>query len=91
MQRRITGDEASLSKLLYGDTETDEELNDGQNKSVEEYQKAMYTDRNAGIAKKAESCIEGGKSVFFAVATAHFLGDDGIVKLLTDKGYNTIF
>lgn len=83
----ISGDEAKLQKLALDETELDDSLPEDQKKAVTEYKKAMYTDRNLGMAEKAESFIKDGKSVFFAVGTAHFIGDDGIVKLLSDKGY----
>ena len=34
-----------------------------------------------------ESYLKSGDTVFFAVGAAHMLGDGGLVKLLTDKGY----
>ena len=83
----LSGDEAQLKELALDETELDDGMTDEQQNAVKEYKKAMYTDRNSGMAEKAESFIEDGKSVFFAVGTAHFLGDDGIVKLLSDKGY----
>ena len=83
----LSGDEAELKELALDETELDDGMTDEQQNAVKEYKKAMYTDRNSGMAEKAESFIKDGKSVFFAVGTAHFLGDDGIVKLLSDKGY----
>ena len=83
----LSGDEAQLKELALDETELDDGMTDEQQNAVKEYKKAMYTDRNSGMAEKAESFIKDGKSVFFAGGTAHFLGDDGIVKLLSDKGY----
>ena len=83
----LSGDEAQLKELALDETELDDGMTNEQQKAVKEYKKAMYTDRNLGMAEKAERFIKGGKSVFFAVGTAHFMGDDGIVKLLSDKGY----
>ena len=47
----------------------------------------MITDRNIGMAEKADRWLEDGKSVFFAVGAGHMINDEGVVKLLADKGY----
>lgn len=52
-----------------------------------EYWKAMFTDRNIGMADFCADALDSGKEVFVIVGLAHFLGDDGIVALLTDLGY----
>lgn len=55
----------------------------------EEYNKAMLTDRNIGMADKIDGYLKNGKGeeYFIVVGAAHYLGDNGIVKLLEDKGY----
>ncbi|WP_405155078.1 TraB/GumN family protein [Paenibacillus sp. FSL K6-0108] len=55
----------------------------------EEYNKAMLTDRNVGMANKIDGYLKNGKGeeYFIVVGAAHYLGDKGIVKLLEDKGY----
>ncbi|CAI6084172.1 hypothetical protein PAECIP112173_04202 [Paenibacillus sp. JJ-100] len=55
----------------------------------EEYNKAMLTDRNNGMADKIDGYLKNGKGeeYFIVVGAAHYLGDNGIVKLLEDKGY----
>ncbi len=84
----IAGDEDKLSDEMEGETEDDdEELTPEQQKLLDDYRKKMYDDRNDGMAKKAVEYLESGKNVFFTAGTAHFLGDKGIVKQLTDKGY----
>lgn len=47
----------------------------------------MLTDRNKGMADKAEEYMNDGKKVFFMAGAAHMYGDDGIVQLLKDRGY----
>ncbi|MEC0105594.1 TraB/GumN family protein [Paenibacillus taichungensis] len=58
----------------------------------EEYNKAMLTDRNVGMADKIDGYLRNGKGeeYFIVVGAAHYLGDHGIVKLLKDKGYTVI-
>lgn len=80
----LSGDAAKLEELTDDDYSW---LSDDQKKLLEEYQKAMYTGRNLGMAGKAEELLKSGKNVFFSVSTSHFLGDDGIIKLLESKGY----
>ena len=84
----LAGDEDKLNDELEGETEEDdEELTPEQQKLLDDYQKKMYDDRNDGMVKKAVEYLDSGKNVFFTAGTAHFLGDKGIVKQLTDKGY----
>lgn len=51
------------------------------------YNEAMLTNRNIGMADKAEEYMNDGKKVFFMVGAAHMYGDDGIVSLLQQRGY----
>ncbi|TLS51241.1 polysaccharide biosynthesis protein GumN [Paenibacillus antri] len=71
------GDEAALLELTEA-MATDEE-----------YRKAMLTDRNIGMADKIAEYLENPEEADYLVVlgAAHFLGEDGIVKLLEDKGY----
>lgn len=54
---------------------------------LDEYNKAMLIDRNIGMADKAEEYLQDGKNCFYVVGAAHMIGDDGIVKLLEQRGY----
>ena len=65
----------------------DEEIPDEYKEDYEKFSKAMLTDRNKGMADKAEEYMNDGKKVFFMVGAAHMYGDDGIVQLLKDRGY----
>lgn len=68
------------------DTDEDE-IPDEYKEDYEKFSKAMLTDRNKGMADKAEEYMNNGKKVFFMVGAAHMYGDDGIVQLLKDRGY----
>jgi uncharacterized protein YbaP (TraB family) len=57
---------------------------------AKEFNDAMITNRNIGMADKAEEYMADGKSVFFAVGAAHMIGDGGIVDLLTERGYDVM-
>ncbi|MCI3920613.1 TraB/GumN family protein [Paenibacillus sp. TRM 82003] len=54
-----------------------------------EYRKAMLTDRNAAMVEKIVSYLENPEEADYliAIGAAHFPGDDGIVKLLEERGY----
>ncbi|NGZ77435.1 TraB/GumN family protein [Saccharibacillus alkalitolerans] len=54
-----------------------------------EYYKALLTDRNVGMADKIDGYLKSGKAeeYFIVVGAAHYPGNEGILKLLKDKGY----
>lgn len=79
----LSGDEKALIKALASD-ESDEDV---PAELLEEYQKAMVTDRNIGMADKAEEYLAGGGTGFYIVGLAHVIGDGGIIDLLTQRGY----
>ncbi|MBR4762008.1 MAG: TraB/GumN family protein [Clostridia bacterium] len=90
--------EAVLNELynawLIGDAqkiiESDEyyDLTEEEQRIVDDFDNELLTKRNLNMAKKAKEYINSGKTVFFAVGTMHFLGDDGIVALLEQEGYS---
>lgn len=49
-------------------------------------EKAMLTDRNKNWAEKMPEIMKK-ESSFFAVGSAHLMGENGIIKLLRSKGY----
>lgn len=84
----LRGDTDALEEFILGsEDEQEQDLTDDQIALIEEYNRKMGEERNLGMADKAESYLKSGKTVFFAVGAAHMLGDAGLVKLLTDKGY----
>ena len=90
--------EAVLNELynawLIGDAqkiiESDEyyDLTEEEQRIVDDFDNELLTKRNLNMVKKAKEYINSGKTVFFAVGTMHFLGDDGIVALLEQEGYS---
>ncbi|WP_440115998.1 TraB/GumN family protein [Paenibacillus sp. QZ-Y1] len=54
-----------------------------------EYNKAMLIDRNIGMADKIDGYLKSDKKeeYFIVVGAGHFLGKDGVIQLLKDKGY----
>lgn len=69
--------------LEKSSSNTDEETE----KYNKEYNDKVLTQRNIGMAKKAESYIDNGEKVFVLVGAMHFYGDEGILKLMTKDGY----
>ena len=72
----LTGDTKALDKLLL--------------ESFREYplmHKKFLTDRNRTWMPKLEKLLSGGKDVLVVVGAGHMIGKDGVVDLLTAKGY----
>ncbi len=84
-QTWLRGNEEEISQLMADDEDTG--MTPEEKQLEEDYHKAMITDRNIGMAEKADRWLEDGKSVFFAVGAGHMINDEGVVKLLADKGY----
>lgn len=85
-------EEVDIAKNLFnayktGDIEFIEESNNKMKNDSPEYYKIMLTDRNIGMTNKIDELIKDGKKHTVAVGSAHFIGDDGILKLLEEKGY----
>ncbi|SMF90971.1 hypothetical protein SAMN05661091_5307 [Paenibacillus uliginis N3/975] len=57
-----------------------------------EYNKAMLVDRNIGMADKIDGYLKSDKKdeYFIVVGAAHYLGKDGVIQLLRDKGYTVV-
>ena len=79
---------------LKGDIETileeDEEIDEVPEELEADYEKYnldMLTNRNKEMAIKAKQGLEEGKNIFLVVGTAHIIGDDGLVALLSNEGY----
>ncbi|WP_159462021.1 TraB/GumN family protein [Salirhabdus sp. Marseille-P4669] len=76
-----SGDEEGLSQYLF--SEEAETVED------EEFMKVMLDDRNVGMTDKIEGFLtEGEGEVYFViVGAAHYFGEQGIIKLLEERGY----
>lgn len=88
------GDEAALRQAINEEVDpstlTDEELAEYEQQLPleEEYDKAMSTDRNAGMLDVAVEYLESGDVVFYAVGLAHLIDDtNGLVEALRQAGY----
>ena len=75
----LKGDLKELKKIIQEDTsepETEEE---------KQYLQAIYDDRNIKMANKVEEFLTNNDKVFMVVGSAHVIGNNGIIDLLTDK------
>ncbi len=63
------------------------EISDELQAMIDNYNKQLLDDRNAGMIEKAKDMIDGGQNVFYVVGAAHFYGETGILKGLEDAGY----
>lgn len=75
------GDESELAALVIPDE--DEIVTDADR----EYWNAMITERNNGMTDFCIDALESGEEAFIVVGLAHFLGEEGIVNQLREKGY----
>lgn len=78
------GDATELTQALL---ENAEDLPEDEKALHQEYNNAILTKRNAVMVEAARKHLRAGKTVFFAVGTAHLLGEDGMVESLLKLGY----
>lgn len=85
----LKGDENALNELIENDYSDPEflALPEDLQENLKAYNKAMYEDRNNGMAAGMMECIEKGNVTLCIVGTAHYLGETGAVKQLQDAGY----
>ena len=76
IQAYINGDEAYMNEQATKMKELDEN-----------YYNKMLKDRNLGMVNKSEEIFNKEGTHIVAVGALHFFGEDGIVKLLEDRGY----
>lgn len=81
-----TGDVEKLGEEEVDD-DLEIEISDELEAIIENYNKQLMDDRNAGMIEKAKQMLENGDNVFYVVGAAHFIGDTGIIKGLEDAGY----
>ena len=80
----LRGDEAAIEEMLKIDyTGAPEE----QVKLFTDYNKTMITDRNVGMANKAEEYMADGGTGFYIVGLAHVAGKGALAELLRGRGY----
>ncbi|WP_139906020.1 TraB/GumN family protein [Clostridium thermarum] len=73
-----SGDESAMLKAL------------GEEDRSTNYYKKMILDRNINMTSKIEGYLNTGDTYFVVAGLAHLIGEDGIVKMLQDKGYTVI-
>jgi len=81
-----TGDDETIQRLLINSddiaqAELGPEISDQMINS-------MYTQRRLLMADRAEEFMAEGKKVFFVVGASHLLGDNNVIELLTERGYD---
>lgn len=78
-----------ISSWRDGQVETLEEILVAQSEDPEmqAVNEAMIDDRNHAMAEKIAAMIEAGETPFVVVGALHLVGDEGVVRLLEDAGY----
>jgi uncharacterized protein YbaP (TraB family) len=72
----LSGDVAKMDGIIRQASRTPEAIN-----------KAMLADRNPHMADIAEQLLKGKEQGFVIVGAAHLVGRDGVVDILTRRGY----
>jgi len=80
----VSGDEADIEEMLKLDYTG---LSEKEEKLCREYKKVMLSDRNLGMADRAEEYLAEGGTGFYVVGAAHIVGEGALVELLRDRGY----
>jgi len=78
-----------ISSWRDGQVETLEEILVAQSEDPEmqAVNEAMIDDRNHAMAEKIAAMLEAGETPFVVVGALHLVGDEGVVRLLKDAGY----
>lgn len=79
------GDISDLEQKLFESDNSD--LTDDQIKMVDNYNKALITDRNYGMVRALEQYMSENKNVFCVVGLGHVIGNEGIITLMEKNGY----
>lgn len=85
----LAGDREALEGMIASDY-TDPEflaLEEDLQENIKAYNKAMYEERNDGMAAGMKECIEHGGTTLCIVGTAHYIGEKGVVEQLRAAGY----
>ncbi len=51
------------------------------------HQRYMLHERNANMARRMDSILQSGKSMFSGIGAAHLAGEKGVIEMMRDKGY----
>ncbi len=73
------GDTVTMEQILFEENEEDEEYDLLQERLIDE--------RNFQMLTKIEDYLEDDEIYFVVVGAGHLIGDNGIIKLLIQKGY----
>ena len=82
-----TGNAADLEKYGSEDIDVDDTYTEQQKAYIEDYNNKIVTERNKTMTDKAIEYFNNNQDVFFMVGTLHIIGEDGIAKQLSDKGF----
>lgn len=78
----------SLDAWRTGDLESiEEEMIGPMKKAAPDAYKTLIVDRNANWVSQIEKIMAGSDDLFIAAGAGHFIGEDGVVEMLKDKGY----
>ncbi len=82
------GDLEDFEKTFTKKT-TQEGVSEKEKALLDEYNNKLWTVRDAEMTDKIESLLNGekGKTYFVVVGSGHYIGEDGVIQNLKNKGY----
>lgn len=81
------GDSDKLLEFSDEEIETDETYTKEQIDLINDYNTKIINDRNQNMTNKLIEYFDNNYDTFYMVGTLHLIGDNGIAKLLEQKGY----
>jgi uncharacterized protein YbaP (TraB family) len=76
----VDGDVVGMETVAFGALDDEPEL--------APYYEILYDQRNFNMAKKIEEFLSDDETYFIVVGAAHLVGDNGLINLLVNKGYD---
>lgn len=77
----LLGDKDKLKELI------DSSLSNVETEEEKQYNKDIYDDRNINMTANIEKFLANDQKVFMVVGSAHVIGTNGIIDLLSEKDY----
>lgn len=76
-----SGNDEAMLELMISDPES-------KNEDYKDINEVLLYGRNRGMLDKIETYLSGDRSIFVIVGAAHLLGEQGLIEMLEDAGYD---
>jgi uncharacterized protein YbaP (TraB family) len=82
----INGDVEGMNDFIFEEVRKSK----GKDEKLNQLFDALFDKRNVGMTEKIESYLNDEKTYFIIAGSGHFIGENGIINLLKNKGYEVI-